>query len=71
MSDTPKTTDPVFPSISDGPNARPRDVSIGQTAGGLPDDTGEAIDVDPKDEERMRDSLLSEDGEAETEAHPS
>ena len=71
MSDTPKTTDPLFPSISDGPNSRPRDASIGQSAAGLPDDTGAPIDVDPEEEERMRDALLGEDGEAEAEAHPS
>ena len=30
--------------ISTGPNARPRDVSIAQTAGGLPNDSSRAVE---------------------------
>lgn len=37
---------------SNGPNERPRDEPIGQTNGGLPDDTSSIIEIDP-DEERL------------------
>ena len=43
--------------ISNGPNARPRDDSIGQTGPGLPDDTGHPIDISPEEEKRIADAL--------------
>ncbi|MBB3936146.1 hypothetical protein [Aureimonas phyllosphaerae] len=58
------------PKITDGANDRPRDASIGQSAGGLPDDSGRPVMVDEAEAERMAASLEVE-GEDETEAHPS
>jgi len=58
-------------SISDGPNARPRNESIAQSAGGLPDDTGRPIPLDTAEEQRMAEKLVGKEDEAETEAHPS
>ena len=34
--------------ITDGLNDRPKDSSIGQTADGLPDDSGQPVEVDQK-----------------------
>ena len=53
---TPKQT-PTEP-ISDGPNARPRDESIAQSAEGLPNDTSKPIEVDALEEQRIREKLL-------------
>ncbi|ALN74266.1 hypothetical protein [Aureimonas sp. AU20] len=66
MSDEPK-----LQSISDGPNSRPRDTSIAQSAGGLPDDTGRPIPLSEAEERRMADKLVGKDEDAEPEAHPS
>ncbi len=69
--------------ITDGLNDRARDASIGQTAGGLPDDTGRPIEVDEAEIARVRDKLMGDKlggdqltgedtkAEAEVEAHPS
>ena len=57
--------------ISNGVNARPRDESIAQSAGGLPDDTGRPIRLDQAEEQRMKEKLVGQNEEAETEAHPS
>jgi hypothetical protein len=62
------------PKITDGANDRPRDASIGQSAGGLPDDSGRPVVVDEAEAERIAASLQGEgegEGEDETEAHPS
>lgn len=56
--------------ITDGANDRPRDASIGQSAGGLPDDSGRPIEIDEKQASRIE-ATLGGDAEAETEAHPS
>ncbi len=58
------------PKITDGANDRPRDASIGQSAGGLPDDGGHPVMVDEAEAERLAPKLGLE-GEDETEAHPS
>lgn len=58
------------PKITDGANDRPRDASIGQSAVGLPDDSGRPVMVDEAEAKRMEASLQVE-GEDETEAHPS
>ncbi len=57
--------------ITEGANDRPRDASIGQSAGGLPDDTGRPIEVDEAEAARMAAALGGGDGEDESEAHPS
>ncbi|WP_062016094.1 hypothetical protein [Aureimonas sp. AU4] len=59
--------------ITDGLNDRPRNASIGQTAGGLPDDSSRPIEVDEAEVARVRDKLIGEtkEAEAEVEAHPS
>jgi hypothetical protein len=56
--------------ITDGLNDRPRDASIGQTAGGLPDDSGRPIEVDEKEASRIE-AAIGGAGEDESEAHPS
>jgi hypothetical protein len=45
--------------ISNGPNSRSRDESIGQTGPGLPDDTSQPVDIDPDEEKRISESLLN------------
>jgi hypothetical protein len=67
MSDLKNETSP----ISDGVNARPRNESIGQSAGGLPNDSSHPIEVDDAEVERVKEKLTGGDGEAEVEAHPS
>jgi hypothetical protein len=42
------------PKISTGANDRPRDESIAQTAGGLPDDSSGVVDVEEVKIERVR-----------------
>ncbi|GGD43463.1 hypothetical protein [Aureimonas glaciei] len=69
MSETDKKT-PAAP-ISDGVNARPKNENISQTAGGLPNDSGHAIEVDDAEIERVKEKLVGDGGVAETEAHPS
>lgn len=73
MADEPTsrtTPAPDQASISNGPNARPRNESIAQSAGGMPNDTSQPIEVDDAEVERIREKLLGDDGVAETEAHP-
>ncbi|WAJ27677.1 hypothetical protein [Antarcticirhabdus aurantiaca] len=43
--------------ISTGPNDRPLDESIGQTAGGLPDDSSAAVEVDEATVKRVEKAL--------------
>ncbi|RYG40013.1 hypothetical protein EON79_23330 [bacterium] len=57
--------------ITDGANDRAKEAPIGQTARGLPDDSGKPIEVDETEVVRVREKLMGEDGLAETEAHPS
>ena len=45
---------------TDGLNDRPKNTPIGQTTGGLPDDSGRNLDVDEETVERTR-NKLSED----------
>jgi hypothetical protein len=40
-------------SISNGPNARPRDEPIAQSAPGLPDDSSKPVEITPEEEERI------------------
>ncbi len=58
-------------AISDGPNARPHDTGLAQSGSGLPDDTGRAVPLDEASAQRIKEKLTGQDGEAETEAHPS
>jgi hypothetical protein len=46
--------------ISTGPNSRPRNESIAQTAPGQPDDSGSQVDVEDKEVERVREKLTKE-----------
>lgn len=41
------------PPISDGQSGRPRDEPIGQTGRGLPNDTGQPIDIDEAEAARI------------------
>lgn len=43
--------------ISNGPNARPRDEPIGQSGGGLPDDSSRPVEIDPDEERRIEASI--------------
>lgn len=43
--------------MSTGTNDRPRDASIGQTATGLPDDSGAVIRATPQEEKAVRRAL--------------
>ncbi len=43
--------------ISTGPNSRPRNESIAQTAPGQPDDTSSPVNVDDAEVERIREKL--------------
>ena len=52
-------TDPAAePSISDGPNARPRDEPIGQTGVGEPDDSSHQVEITPEEEEAIARRIL-------------
>lgn len=48
------------PPISNGPNARPRDASIAQSAGGLPDDTSGPVEVDEDEARAIKRKLRGE-----------
>lgn len=50
-------------SISNGPNARPRNEAIGQSAGGVPDDAGRPIDVSEEEAARIEETILGEKGD--------
>ena len=52
------TTTPERPD-SDGPNARPRDESIDQAAGGEPDDSSMAVEISPEEEREIADKILN------------
>ncbi len=58
-------------AISNGMNSRPLRDGLAQSGSGLPDDGAKPLDISPDDEQRLRKTLLGEDGEAEVEAHPS
>ena len=45
-------------SISDGPKARPRDEPIGQSAAGLPDDSGKPVDITSEEEKQIAEKIL-------------
>ena len=42
---------------STGTNSRPRHDTISQTGGGIPDDTGRPVDLDPEEEKRLADAI--------------
>ena len=45
-------------SISNGPNVRPKSETIGQTAGGEPDDSSKAVEISPEEEQKIADKIL-------------
>jgi hypothetical protein len=45
------------PPISDGQSGRPRDETIAQTGGGLPNDTGEPVQVDEDEAKRIEQKI--------------
>lgn len=45
------------PKITTGANDRPRDETIAQTGPGLPDDSGQPIEADEADIEKVRERL--------------
>jgi hypothetical protein len=47
---------------STGTNSRPRHDTISQTGGGVPDDTGGPVDLDPEEEKRIADSIRNMPG---------
>ncbi|WP_237479030.1 hypothetical protein [Lichenibacterium dinghuense] len=56
---TDTTPDPADgPSISDGPNARPRDETIGQSGRGEPDDSSRQVEIAPEEEEAIARKIL-------------
>jgi hypothetical protein len=57
MSD-PKPDREFKHSISNGPNARPRDEPIGQSSEGEPDDSSKAVEISPEEEKRIADKIL-------------
>jgi hypothetical protein len=46
------------PKITTGANDRPRNETIGQTGDGFPDDSGQPLEVDPAEVERVRQKLM-------------
>ena len=44
--------------ISNGPNARPRDEPIGQTEGGLPDDSSKPVEITQEEEAKIAEKIL-------------
>ncbi len=42
---------------STGPNARPRDATIGQTGEGIPDDSGQPVQVDEAEAKRIEEKI--------------
>lgn len=46
-------------AISNGPNARPRDEPIGQTEGGIPDDSSKPVDISPDEEAKIAEKILN------------
>jgi len=44
--------------ISDGPNARPRNEPIGQSAPGLPNDSSKPVEITPEEEAKIKDMIL-------------
>ncbi|MCQ8783983.1 hypothetical protein [Mangrovibrevibacter kandeliae] len=61
MSDEKRDGDSA--KISTGPNDRPRDESIAQTAGGLPDDSSRTVEVETDEAERIEERLRAGGGE--------
>jgi hypothetical protein len=53
-----------------GANDRPKTSPIGQTAEGIPDDSGRPVDVDEAEVTKVREKLVGND-EEEPEGHPS
>ncbi|SDA11120.1 hypothetical protein SAMN02799622_00531 [Methylobacterium sp. UNC378MF] len=45
------------PPISDGPSYRPRDETIAQTGGGLPNDTGQLVEIDDAEAARIEQKI--------------
>ena len=42
---------------STGPNSRPRDTTIGQTGEGIPDDSGQPVQVDEDEARRIEEKI--------------
>jgi hypothetical protein len=57
-ADDTERRDRPEPSISNGPNARPRNESIGQTAGGLPNDSSDPVEISPEEEQAIARKIL-------------
>lgn len=49
-------------TITTGLNDRPRGDTIGQSGGGLPDDSGKTVDIDPEEEARIARKLKDAPG---------
>ncbi len=45
-----------------GTNARPLNDTIGQSGGGVPDDSSEQVEVEPEEQKRIADNLLPNRG---------
>ncbi len=45
------------PPIANGQSGRPRDETIAQTGAGLPNDTGEPVQVDPDEARRIEEKI--------------
>jgi hypothetical protein len=54
-----------------GLNDRPKDASISQTAEGIPDDSGQLVDVDEAEVEKVRKKLTDKQDKQEPEGRPS
>ncbi len=52
--------------ITTGLNDRPLNHTIAQTGDGLPDDSGQPVEVDPAEVERVRAKLMEDDANPET-----
>lgn len=51
--------------ITDGANDRPKDETIAQTGGGIPDDSSAPIDASDEEIARVRAKLVADDREGE------
>lgn len=51
--------------LTDGLNDRAKGAAIGQTAGGIPEDSGRPVEVDEKTFKAMAEKLLTDHGEHE------
>jgi hypothetical protein len=54
-----------------GANDRPKDASIGQTAEGVPDDSGRPVEVDEDEVAKVREKLLGDENPKRASGRPS